>query len=63
MNIVVNGTFVVPATGLPFFRREVAAINQTSWEFRGLLMPYGLVLLTMIKIVLRAAISFASATQ
>ena len=63
MKIMVNGTFVVPASGLPCFRREVAVINQTSWEFRGLLMPYGLVLLTMIKIVLSAAISFASATQ
>lgn len=63
MKIMVNGTFDVPAPGLPFFRLEVAVISQSSWEFRGLLMPYGLVLLTMIKIVLSAAISFASATQ
>jgi len=60
---MVNGTFEVPAHCLPPFCRDVAAINESNWELRGLLMPYGLVLLTMIKIVLIAAISFASRSQ
>jgi hypothetical protein len=60
---MVNGTFGVPAADLPLFRQEVASICKSIWEFRALLMPYALVLLTMIKIVLTAAISFASATQ
>jgi hypothetical protein len=60
---MVNGTFDVPASYSPPFCRDVAAINKSKWEFRGLLVPYGLVLLTMIKIVLKAAISFASRSQ
>jgi hypothetical protein len=63
MKSMVNGTFVVLAPYSPPFCRNVAAINQSNWEFRGLLGPYGLVLLTMIKIVLTTAISFASGSQ
>jgi hypothetical protein len=60
---MVNGTFDVPAPRLPPFCRDVAAIYKRNWEFRALLTPYGLVLLTMIKIVLTTAISFALGSQ
>ena len=63
MQIVVNTTKSAFAAELPRFRLEFASNSNSDLEFRVVLMPYGLVLLTMIKIVLSAAISFASATQ
>jgi hypothetical protein len=60
---MVNGTFAVFAASSPFFRRRVAPIKQSEREFRGLVRPYGFALLTMIKIVLIAAISFEPLSQ
>jgi hypothetical protein len=59
----VNGTFGVPAAKSPCFRQRVGSINQHAQEVRGLVRPYGTALLTMIKIVLIAAISFAPPSQ
>jgi hypothetical protein len=60
---VVNETFCVPAASSPLFWRKIAAIGPGLLEFSGLRRPYSAALLTMIKIVLIAAISFASLSQ
>jgi hypothetical protein len=60
---VVNGTFGVPAASSPRFWRGFAPIGRRTREFAELVRAYGVVLLTMIKIVLIAAISFASPSQ
>jgi hypothetical protein len=59
----VNGTFGVAAASSPCFGQKVGSINQQAREIRGLVRPYGSALLTMIKIVLIAAISFARPSQ
>jgi hypothetical protein len=60
---LVNGTFGVPAASSPLFRRKVAVVGRGEREFSGLRRPYGAALLTMIKIVLIAPISFVSLCQ
>jgi hypothetical protein len=60
---MVNETFGPFAASSPFFRRRVAPIKQSEREFRGPVRPYGFALLTMIKIVLIAAISFEPLSQ
>jgi hypothetical protein len=47
----------------PCFRQSVASINPHARENPNLVRPYGVALLTMIKIVLIGAISFASPSQ
>src|SRR5579859_767684 len=59
----VNGRFGAIAASSPCFRPTVASISQCLQEFRGLVRPYVTALLTMIKIVLIATISFASPSQ
>jgi hypothetical protein len=60
---MVNGRFCVTAASSPCFWRKIAPIRAPEREFCGTVRPYGAVLLTMIKIVLIAAISFASPSQ
>jgi hypothetical protein len=60
---VVNGTFEASAASSPCFWLWVASIARRKSEFCGLVRTYGAVLLTMIKIVLIGAISFASPSQ
>jgi hypothetical protein len=60
---MVNETFGPFAASSPFFRRRVASIKQSEREFPGPVRPYGFALLTMIKIVLIAAISFEPLSQ
>jgi len=60
---LVNGTFGVLAASSPCFRQGAASFPRPRREFRGLVRRYGALLLTMIKKVLIAAISFASLCQ
>jgi hypothetical protein len=60
---LVNETFCAFAASLPLFRRKAAAIPHSKPEFLTPRGPYGAALLTMIKIVLIAAISFAPLSQ
>src|SRR3979409_2704722 len=60
---IVKGTFCVAAASSPCFWRKVAPIGEPEREFCETIRPYSAVLLTMIKIVLIAAISFASPSQ
>src|SRR5580704_14136392 len=59
----VNGTFDLFAASSPCFWRRVAPIGGREREFCEPVRPYGPVLLTMIKIVLIAGISFAPPSQ
>jgi hypothetical protein len=60
---MVKGRFGASAANWPCFGPEAAAIGAAKQEIPELLRPYRPVLLTMIKIVLNAAISFAARTQ
>jgi hypothetical protein len=60
---MVNGTFCLSAASLPCFLQKVASIPEPKRKIRGLVRPYRVALLTMIKIVLIAAISFAPPSQ
>jgi hypothetical protein len=59
----VNGTFGVPRRKFAMFLARICPNCRRAREFAGLVIPYGVLLLTMIKIVLIAAISFASSSQ
>jgi hypothetical protein len=60
---MVKGTFEVSAASSPCFRPGVAAIHQILQETCARIVSYGALLLTMIKVVLIAAISKASLNQ
>jgi hypothetical protein len=60
---MVNGTLCVLAASSPSFWQKVATIENSDEKFCEFLRSYGTSLLTMIKIVLIATISFAPLSQ
>jgi hypothetical protein len=56
---MVNGRFAKSAASSPCFWQKVASGKGPKREFQETIRPYGAGLLTMIKIVLIATISFA----
>jgi hypothetical protein len=60
---MVNGTLCALAASSPFFWQKIAAIAKSDQKFCGFLISYDTPLLTMIKIVLIATISFAPLSQ